>query len=95
MPGRNNAANVITAPVSPATTRVVPAPIATATGPQRAKDNGNRAVEMSQSRLDTRPRSAPGMCFCLRVIQAIVPAVSRAWKQTLAATSCHIVPATP
>ena len=44
-----------TAPRTPATISVVRAPISPLAGPVRAKDSGSRPIEMSQSRLETRP----------------------------------------
>jgi hypothetical protein len=58
IPGTKNAAQVTTASTTPAATSVPRVPIAPATGPVRAKDSGSRPIEMSQSRLETRPSMA-------------------------------------
>jgi hypothetical protein len=49
--------------------------MATLTGPVRAKETGSRPIEMSQSRLETRPSISPGTWRCLAVAHTIVPAV--------------------
>ena len=59
-PGTNSAANVTSAPSSPATTRQVRGPSDALTGPVSANDIGSRPIEMSQSRLETRPSRATG-----------------------------------
>ena len=71
----------------PAATSVVRIPSAALTGPVIANDTGSSPIEISQSRLDTRPSSAAGTCRCLAVAQAIVPAVSSVLKATLASIS--------
>jgi hypothetical protein len=89
IPGTKNAAQVTTAPTTPAATSVPRVPIAPATGPVRAKDSGSRPIEMSQSRLETRPSMARGTWRCFVVAQTIVPAVSRALNATAASMSCQ------
>ena len=59
-PGTNSAPNVTTAPATPASTRVFWAPTSALTGPVRAKERGSRPIEISQSRLDTRPSMPAG-----------------------------------
>ena len=95
IPGRSSAPNVTTPPSTPAPTSVVCAPIAPLTGPVSAKDSGSRPIEISQSRLDTRPSSAAGTWRCLTVAHTIVPAVSSALKARLASISCQTALARP
>ena len=80
IPGRNRAPSVIAPPIAAAPTRVARAPTRSATGAVSAKDNGNSPIEISQSRLETRPSIDAGTCRCLIVAQTIVPAVSSALK---------------
>ena len=65
------------------------------TGPVRAKDSGSRPIEISQSRLETRPSSAAGTWRCLAVAHTMVPAVSSALKARLASMSCQTAEARP
>ena len=95
MPGSSSAPNVTTPPIRPAPTSVVWAPIAALTGPVSANDSGSRPIEISQSRLDTRPSSAAGTWRCLAVAHTIVPAVSSALKARLASMSCQTALARP
>ena len=88
-PGTSSAAKVTTAPSTPAPISVVRSPSAALTGPVMAKDTGSRPIEISQSRLETRPSSSVGTSRCLVVAHAIVPAVSRLLKATLAIISPH------
>ena len=60
MPGHHSAAEVTTAPITPAATSVACAPIAALTGPVSANDSGSRPIEISQSRLETRPSRCAG-----------------------------------
>src|SRR5690349_19126846 len=80
IPGRNSAPSVSAAPATPAIASVPRAPTAAAAGPVSANDTGRRLIEISQSRLETRPSSAAGTCRCLTVDQTIVPAASSALK---------------
>jgi hypothetical protein len=91
----NSAPKVTTAPTIPAPISVARTPIAPLTGPVSANDSGSRPIEISQSRLDTRPSSAAGTWRCLAVAHTMVPAVSSALKARLASMSCQIAPATP
>src|SRR6478735_7064567 len=89
IPGRNSAASVIAAPTRPAPTRVARTPSAAATGAVSANEMGSRPIEISQSRLETRPSIELGTWRCLIVAQTIVPAVSSALKTRHASISCH------
>jgi hypothetical protein len=95
MPGSSSAANVITPPIRPAPTSVARAPIAPLTVPVSAKDSGSSPIEISQSRLETRPSSAGGTWRCFAVAQTMVPAVSRALNARLASISFHTASAKP
>jgi len=95
IPGSQSAAKVTTAPTAPAAMSVPCVPIAALSGPVSAKESGSRPMEMSQSRLDTRPSISPGTWRCLAVAQTIVPAVSSALKARLASISCHTAVANP
>ena len=88
-PRMNSAANVTAAPSTPAATNVARTPIAALTGPVSAKDRGSSPIEMSQSRLETRPSMAAGTWRCFIVAQTIVPAVSKPLKIMQASISCH------
>src|SRR5205807_2468237 len=55
IPGRNSAPRVIAPPIAAAPTSVARAPIAAAIGAVSAKDKGRSPIEISQSRLETRP----------------------------------------
>ena len=70
-------------------------PIAALTGPVSANDTGSSPIEISQSRLDTRPSSAAGTWRCLAVAHTIVPAVSSALNARLASMSCQTAVASP
>jgi hypothetical protein len=70
-------------------------PIAPLTGAVSAKETGTRPIEISQSRLETRPSRCPGTWRCLAVAHTIVPAVSSALKARLASMSCQTAVATP
>jgi len=80
---------VTTAPTVPASSSVVRAPSSAAAGAVRANDTGRPAMEMNQSRLETRPISSGGTKRCLVAAQAIVPAASIALITTEASTSCQ------
>ena len=54
-----------------------------------------RPIEISQSRLETRPSSAEGTSLCLIVAHTIVPAVSNALNRKLAIISCQTAAARP
>ena len=95
IPGSSSAETVTRAPAAPATTSAVWAPIAAATGPVTANEIGSRPIEISQSRLDTRPSIAAGTSRCLSVIHTIVPAVSSALNAKLANISCQAELASP
>src|SRR5436190_2904469 len=55
IPGRKYAASVTAPPTRAAPTSVARAPTAPATGAVSAKEIGSRPIEISQSRLETRP----------------------------------------
>jgi hypothetical protein len=95
IPGRKSAPSVTTAPTIAAPTSVARTPTAAATGAVRAKETGRSPIEISQSRLDTRPSIAFGTCRCFTVAQTIVPAVSRALKTRQAIMSCQAAVAIP
>ena len=69
--------------------------IAVEMGPVSARDTGTRPIEISQSRLETRPSIDVGTCRCFAVAQTIVPAVSSALKTKHASISCHTAWAIP
>ena len=95
IPGRKRAPNVTTPPTSAAAISVARAPIAPATGAVSANEIGNSPIEISQSRLETRPSIALGTWRCLTVAQTIVPAVSSALKTRQASISCQAAVASP
>jgi len=64
-------------------------------GAVSANDSGSRPIEISQSRLDTRPSIDAGTWRCLRVAQTIVPAVSSALKARQTTTSSQVAVASP
>src|ERR1035438_3719570 len=78
MPGRNRNAKVMTEPSRPAPISVVRVPSQVATGPASAYDSGISPIEISHSRLETRPSRRVGTSDCLVVSQTIWLAVSKA-----------------
>ena len=72
------------APISVALT-----PTSPATGAVSAKESGSRPIEISQSRLETRPSMEAGTWRCLIVAQTIVPAVSSPLNRRQATISCQ------
>src|SRR5262249_20114042 len=89
MPGERRADRLTPAPARPAAHTVACAPMAAATGPVTANEMGSSRIEISQSRLDTRPSIDAGTSRCFSVTHTIVPAVSIALNTRLAAISCH------
>lgn len=73
----------------PAAINVLRTPIAALTGPVSANDSGSRPIEISQSRLETRPSSEVGTRRCFAVAQMIVPAVSSELNARLASIRPH------
>src|SRR5947208_2300373 len=95
IPGRNSAESVTAAPTSAAPTNVARTPIAAATGAVSANDSGRSPIEISQSRLETRPSIDVGTCRCFIVAHRIVPAASRPLKTKHAAINCQAAVASP
>ena len=60
MPGMKNAPSVAAPPIRPAPTSVARTPTTDAIGPVIANETGSRLIEISQSRLETRPSRLPG-----------------------------------
>ena len=66
-----------------------------AIGPVRANDTGSRPIEISQSKLETRPSRLGGTWRCLAVAQMIVPAVSSTLNMQHTTISCQFACASP
>ena len=88
MPGMNRNASVTAPPSSPAPISVGCAPNVFATGPVSAYDTGTSAVEMNQSKLETRPMSRAGTSRCFVVIHTMRPALSSALNRKQNAIAC-------
>ena len=95
MPGRKRAPRVTAPPIAAAPTSVARAPTAAATGAVNAKESGRSPIEISQSRLETRPSIDAGTWRCFSVAQTIVPAASSALKSRHASPSCQVALAKP
>ena len=74
-PGKSMNPIVTAAPIRPAPISVASTPNAAASGPTTAKLSGTPPIEISQSRLDTRPSRWPGTSRCSSVNQITTSAV--------------------
>ena len=90
--GASRNASINTPPIAPAKNSVVDAPAEAAMGPVSANEIGTSPAEASQSRLETRPSSAPGTRRWSSVCQTTSPAAERPNRTALASIACQSVP---
>ena len=86
---------VTAAPIRPAPISVASTPNAAASGPTTAKLSGTPPIEISQSRLETRPSRWPGTSRCSRVNQITTSAVMQLSETNATAIACHTEETSP
>src|ERR687897_2265430 len=88
-------ASVSAPPITPAAISVASTPNASAAGPTIANDNGTPAIEIIQSRLDTRPRGCAGTSLCRSVYQITIRIVIDVSATSATSMACHTLVAIP
>src|SRR5918996_3817450 len=88
-------ASVSAPPSRPAAISVASTPNASAAGPTIANDNGTPAIEIIQSRLDTRPSRWDGTSRCTSVYQITIRIVIDVSATSATSMACHTLVTTP